>query len=144
MDTRAKDLISEALGKIHEMADANTVMGDPIKVDGITIIPVSKVSYGFAGGGSDLPVKSEKEAFGGGTGGGMTLQPLGFLIVSNGDVKFIQINLDTSKTSAVVNMIPDLIDKIKDIAGGKGDKSDKSEASAVTDAVDGEIVEDKE
>ncbi len=141
MDTKAKDLISEALGKIHEMADANTVMGDPIKVDGITIIPVSKVSYGFAGGGSDLPTKNEKEAFGGGTGGGMTLQPLGFLIVSNGDVKFIQINLDTSKTSAVVNMIPDLIDKIKDIAGGKGDKS---EASAVTDAVDGEIVEDKE
>lgn len=144
MDTKAKDLISEALGKIHEMADANTVMGDPIKVDGITIIPVSKVSYGFAGGGSDLPTKNEKEAFGGGTGGGMTLQPLGFLIVSNGDVKFIQINLDTSKTSAVVNMIPDLIDKIKDIAWGKGDKSDKSEASAVTDAVDGEIVEDKE
>lgn len=141
MDTRAKDLISEALGKIHEMADANTVMGDPIKVDGITIIPVSKVSYGFAGGGSDLPVKSEKEAFGGGTGGGMTLQPLGFLVVSNGDVRFIQINLDTSKTSAVVNMIPDLIDKIKDIAGGKGDKS---AAAVVSDAVDGEISEDKE
>ncbi|MGN0695626.1 MAG: GerW family sporulation protein [Oscillospiraceae bacterium] len=141
MDTRAKDLISEALGKIHEMADANTVMGDPIKVDGITIIPVSKVSYGFAGGGSDLPVKSEKEAFGGGTGGGMTLQPLGFLVVSNGDVKFIQINLDTSKTSAVVNMIPELIDKIKDMVSSK---EDKTAASVVSDAVDGEIAEDKE
>lgn len=141
MDTRAKDLISEALGKIHEMADANTVMGDPIKVDGITIIPVSKVSYGFAGGGSDLPVKSEKEAFGGGTGGGMTLQPLGFLVVSNGDVRFIQINLDTSKTSAVVNMIPELLDKIKDMVGSKGDKS---AAAVVSDAVDGEITEDKE
>lgn len=141
MDTRAKDLISEALGKIHEMADANTVMGDPIKVDGITIIPVSKVSYGFAGGGSDLPVKSEKEAFGGGTGGGMTLQPLGFLVVSNGDVKFIQINLDTSKTSAVVNMIPEIIDKIKDMVGNK---EDKSAASVISDAVDGEISEDKE
>ncbi|MDD7429031.1 MAG: spore germination protein GerW family protein [Oscillospiraceae bacterium] len=141
MDTRAKDLISEALGKIHEMADANTVMGDPIKVDGITIIPVSKVSYGFAGGGSDLPVKSEKEAFGGGTGGGMTLQPLGFLVVSNGDVRFIQINLDTSKTSAVVNMIPELLDKIKDMVGSKGDKS---AAAVVSDAVDGEISEDKE
>lgn len=141
MDTRAKDLISEALGKIHEMADANTVMGDPIKVDGITIIPVSKVSYGFAGGGSDLPVKSEKEAFGGGTGGGMTLQPLGFLVVSNGDVRFIQINLDTSKTSAVVNMIPELLDKIKDMVGSKGDKT---AAAVVSDAVDGEISEDKE
>ncbi|MCI5752542.1 MAG: sporulation protein YtfJ [Oscillospiraceae bacterium] len=141
MDTRAKDLISEALGKIHEMADANTVMGAPIKVDGITIIPVSKVSYGFAGGGSDLPVKSEKEAFGGGTGGGMTLQPLGFLVVSNGDVRFIQINLDTSKTSAVVNMIPELLDKIKDMVGSKGDKT---AAAVVSDAVDGEISEDKE
>lgn len=141
MDTKAKDLISEALGKIHEMADADTVMGTPVKVDGITIIPVSKVSYGFAGGGSDLPTKNEKEAFGGGTGGGMTLQPLGFLVVSNGDVKFIQINLDTSKTSAVVNMIPDLMDKIKDMVGSKGDKS---AASDVTDAVDGEIAQDKE
>lgn len=138
MDTRAKDLISEALGKIHEMADANTVMGDPIKVDGITIIPVSKVSYGFAGGGSDLPTKSEKEAFGGGTGGGMTLQPLGFLVVSGGDVKFLQINLDTSKTSAVVNMIPDLIDKIKGIAGNK---SDDNKASSAVEAVEGEITE---
>lgn len=136
MDTRAKDLISEALGKIHEMADADTVMGTPLKVDGITIIPVSKVSYGFAGGGSDLPTKSEKEAFGGGTGGGMTLQPLGFLVVSNGDVKFIQINLDTSKTSAVVNMIPDLLDKIKGMVGSKGDKSADSVGSDVIDAAE--------
>ena len=70
MDTKVKDLVSSAIGKIHELSDADTVIGNPIKIDGgITIIPVSKVSYGFAAGGSDLPSKKEKQFFGGGRGG---------------------------------------------------------------------------
>ena len=61
------------MDKIHEMADANTIMGTPVQVDGgVTIIPVSKVSYGFAGGGSDLPSKTDKELFGGASGAGVT------------------------------------------------------------------------
>ena len=69
MDTKVKDLVSTAIGKIHELSDADTIIGDPIKAgDDITIIPVSKVSYGFAAGGSDLPSKNDKELFGGGQG----------------------------------------------------------------------------
>ena len=74
MDTKVKDLIASSIGKIHELSDADTIIGDPIKVDGnITIIPVSKISYGFAAGGSDLPSKNDKELFGGGSGAGMSI-----------------------------------------------------------------------
>lgn len=124
MDTKVKDLVKEAMSQIHQMADANTMMGEPVKVDGTTVIPVSKVSYGFAGGGSYIPNKSEKECFGGGTGGGITMQPLGFLVFSKGDVRFIQVNAETSKTSALINMVPELINKIQDIAGKKPDKAE--------------------
>ncbi len=68
MDTKVKELISSSLDKIHEMSDANTVLGDPVTLDGgVTIIPVSKISYGFASGGSDLPTKSDNELIGGGS-----------------------------------------------------------------------------
>ena len=70
MDDKVKDLVRTSLDKVKELSDADTIIGDPIKLDGVTIIPVSKVSYGFAAGGSDLPSKSSSELFGGGTGGG--------------------------------------------------------------------------
>ncbi len=146
LDTKVKDLINDAMSRIHEMADANTMMGTPVKVDGVTVIPVSKVSYGFAGGGSDLPTKSEKECFGGGTGGGITLQPLGFLVVAKGDVRFIQINTDSSKTSAVINMVPELLTQIKSFVGKKDENSDSKDAPTgkedTLDAVDDMKTED--
>lgn len=129
MDTKVKELISESMSKIHEMADANTVMGTPVKVDNVTIIPVSKVSYGFAGGGSDIPNKSDKECFGGGTGGGLTLQPLGFLVVADGDVRFIQVNQDTSSASGIVNMIPEVLNKVQSML--KKDKKKEEKAVEV-------------
>lgn len=115
MDTKVQALISESMSKIHEMTDADTVMGNPVTVDGATIIPVSKISYGFAGGGTDLPTKTDKECFGGGSGVGVTIQPLGFLVISDGDVRFLQINLDTSTSSAVVNMIPEVFSKVQSL-----------------------------
>lgn len=115
MDTKVQALISESMSKIHEMTDADTVMGNPVTVYGATIIPVSKISYGFAGGGTDLPTKTDKECFGGGSGAGVTIQPLGFLVISDGDVRFLQINLDTSTSSAVVNMIPEVFSKVQSL-----------------------------
>ena len=90
-ETKVKELVAASMDKIHEMADANTVMGTPVKLDGgVTVIPVSKVVYGFAGGGSDLPTKENKEFFGGGTGAGITISPLGFLVISDGKVELLQ------------------------------------------------------
>ncbi len=137
MDTKVQALISESMSKIHEMTDADTVMGNPVTVDGATIIPVSKISYGFAGGGTDLPTKTDKECFGGGSGAGVTIQPLGFLVISDGDVRFLQINLDTSTSSAVVNMIPEVFSKVQSLFK----KDSKSAADGVEAAGDAKNAE---
>ncbi|MCI7766802.1 MAG: GerW family sporulation protein [Oscillospiraceae bacterium] len=139
MDTKVKELISASMDKIHEMADANTIMGEPVKVDGgVTIIPVSKVSYGFAGGGSDLPSKTDKELFGGATGAGITVTPLGFLVISGGDVQLMQMNLDVSTSSAIVNMVPEVFNKVAGLF--KKDKKDDKKAD-LTDSRDTDDIE---
>ena len=92
MSTNSNRPINELMGitmeKIKEMVDINSIIGDPITLeDGTTVIPISKVSYGFASGGSDLPTKSEKSLFGGGAGAGVTIKPQAFIVVSTtGDV----------------------------------------------------------
>ena len=76
--TSVSDLLGISMEKIKEMADVNAIIGDPIKLDdGTTIIPISKVSYGFASGGSDLPSKYDKNLFGGGAGAGVSIKPEG-------------------------------------------------------------------
>ena len=78
-------LIDSALQNLRNLVDANTIIGQPINAaDGTTIIPVSKVSFGFASGGSDLPTTKQGEPFGGGAGGGVSIQPLGFLVIHQG------------------------------------------------------------
>lgn len=119
MDDKVKDLVKTSLDKVKELSDADTIIGDPIKLDGVTIIPVSKVSYGFAAGGSDIPSKSSSELFGGGTGGGVTIQPIAFIVVANGDVKLLQINQDKSSTGAIVNLVPELFDKVQGLFSKK-------------------------
>ena len=126
MDTKVKDLVSTAIGQVHELSDADTIIGDPIKIDGnITIIPVSKVSYGFAAGGSDLPSKNEKEIFGGGSGGGVSIQPLAFIVVSNGDVKLLELGSGNSPTNAIINAVPDLFTKIQSMFSKKKKTEDE-------------------
>ena len=117
MDIKVKELINSALANIKEMVDANTVTGEPIVLaNGVTIIPVSKVSCGFAAGGSDFPNKSEKEIFGGGTGGGVTVSPLAFICVSpEGEVQLLQLTMNASASNAVINMVPEVFDKISSL-----------------------------
>lgn len=131
MDTKVKDLVSSAIGQIHELSDADTIIGEPIKIDGnITIIPVSKVSYGFAAGGSDLPSKNEKEIFGGGSGGGVSIQPLAFIVVSDGDVKLLELGSGNSPTNAIINAVPDLFTKIQSMFSKK--KKAAEDEAAIT------------
>jgi len=145
MDTKVKDLVSSAIGKIHEMSDADTVIGKPIKIDGgITIIPVSKVSYGFAAGGSDLPSKNEKEFFGGGSGGGVTINPLAFIVVSGEDVKLLELGSGNSSANAIVSAVPELISKIQAMFSKKKDKDSNEpinveDISAPSDSAEPEI-----
>ena len=111
------NLMDTTMKKIKEMVDVNTIVGEPISSpDGTLIIPVSKVSYVFAAGGSDLPTKKEnKDCFGGGSGAGVTIQPVAFLAVYKGDVKLIPVEKFEGASDRIVGMIPDMIDKVKDI-----------------------------
>ena len=122
--TKIEGLVKTAMEKIHEMVDCETVVGKPIvTADGTTIIPVSKVSFGFASGGSDLPTKSTKETFGGGSGAGITIQPIAFIAVYKGEVKLLQLTMNSTKENAIVNMVPEVIDKITDFLNKKSDDS---------------------
>lgn len=117
MDHPIGNLMNTTMNKIKEMVDVNTIIGEPIiSPDGTLIIPVSKVTYGFASGGSDLPTKKEnKDCFAGGSGAGVTIQPVAFLTVYKGDVQLIPVEKFEGTSDRLVGMIPDVIDKVKDI-----------------------------
>ena len=118
-------LISASLEKIKEMVDVQTIIGDPITTpDGTTIIPVSKVSFGFASGGSDISSKSAKDLFGGGSGAGVTISPIAFIVISNGEVKLLQMSVNAKSSNAVLNMVPDVIDKITSLLKKKDNKDE--------------------
>ena len=119
-------LMDTTMEKIKEMIDVNTIIGEPItSPDGTLIIPVSKVSYGFAAGGSDLPTKKEnKDCFGGGSGAGVTIQPVAFLTVYQGDVRLVSVEQEEGTADKLVNMIPDVLKKVKGVF-----KKDKSESA---------------
>lgn len=119
-------LMDTTMEKIKEMIDVNTIIGEPItSPDGTLIIPVSKVSYGFAAGGSDLPTKKEnKDCFGGGSGAGVTIQPVAFLTVYQGDVRLVSVDQEEGAADKIVNMIPDVLKKVKGVF-----KKDKNEST---------------
>lgn len=121
------DLMGVTMEKIREMVDVNTIIGDPITcADGTTILPISKVSYGFASGGSDLPSKVEKDLFGGGSGAGITISPVAFLVIIGGEVKLMQLSIDATAPNALINMVPDVVDKISGLLSKNGkEKADK-------------------
>ena len=116
---------AQAAGKLPHV---NSVIGREIVTpDGTVILPVSKVSFGFGSGGGDLP-SSQKELFGGGTGGGVTITPLAFLIVKNGDVKLLQVQSYNNTADRVVGMVPDVVDKVSGlISGSKKEKPAEEE-----------------
>lgn len=102
-----------SMEKIRSLVDSNTIIGDPISCgDGVTIIPVSTISVGFASGGSDLPTRTQKEYFAGGAGGGMSVKPVSFIVVKNGEVQLQQLTMNADKGNVIVEKLPELIDKI--------------------------------
>lgn len=119
--------VGVSMEKIRNFVDTNTMMGDPINCkDGTTIIPISKVSVGFGSGGSDLPTRTAKEYFAGGAGGGMSIKPVGFLVVKNGDVQLVQLTMNADKANVLLDMVPGLVDKVISLIPKKGDKTEKS------------------
>ena len=114
MSQKLPNMLETAIQKIREMVDVNSVIGEPIHTpDGVTIIPVSKVSVGFGGGGSDFANKTGSEPFGGGVGGGVKVSPVRFLIVKDGNVRMMAVAEPASSTAdRIVEMLPDTLDKL--------------------------------
>ena len=128
-------LMGATVEKIREMADANTIIGTPISIDANTpIIPVSKVTMGFASGGSDVGAKATKEMFGGGSGAGVSITPIAFLVVTNGTVRTVQLAEHVSPIDNAINALPELVDKLaamlkKDDASGAAQQQEGADAA---------------
>ncbi len=119
------DLMGTVMGKLHDMADVSTVIGESIVTpDGITIIPVSKVSMGFASGGSDFTGKHQKDGqaspFGGGTGGSVKIEPIAFVVIKAGQVRVLTIEPPASTTiDRIIDGAPEIVDKISEMIDKK-------------------------
>ena len=115
MSNGVPNMLEATLQKMRDMIDANTVMGTPVTTpDGTTIIPVSKISVGFGGGGSDFGSKHPGNTpFGGGAGGGVKVTPVAFLVIHNGSVRMLPVAQPANTTAdRLVEMIPDTLDKV--------------------------------
>ena len=131
------DLMTETMSKIKEMVDVNTIIGNPIvAADGTTVIPVSKVSFGFGAGGSEFSSKHAAAgsplAFGGGSGAGVTVSPVCFLVIGkDGSANILGINAQASDTvDRLVEMIPGAINKVSNFVSGFKGKTEDAAADA--------------
>ncbi len=113
------DLMETTMQKIREMVDVNTIVGSPIvTADGMTLIPISKVSFGFASGGTDFHSKHQQanNSFGGGSGAGVNIVPVAFLIVRGTSVKLLNIAPPATTTvDRIIEMVPEVIDKVSEL-----------------------------
>lgn len=123
-----------AMEKIHTMVDSDTVVGSPIATpDGVTLIPLSRMSFGFASGGSDKASDTSKASVWGGSGAAVKVDPIGFLMIKDGTARMVSIQPPAYSTvDRVIDMVPDLLDKIEryvdKYAVGKDSKEPDSEA----------------
>ena len=125
-------LMATTLENIKKMVDVDTIIGNPITTEsGVTIIPVSKLSYGFASGGSDFG-KQQKDLFGGGSGAGISVIPQAFLVINGQDVKLLQLSPNNSTADKAVNMIPEVLEMVGGMLkkDGKGKEAPAETKSA--------------
>ena len=111
------NLMNATMNKIREIVDVDTVVGSPITTpDGITVIPVSRVTYAFATGGSDFRVKDQnRNGFGGGNGATVRIDPVGFLTVQEGNVRMITVSTPANTAvERVIERAPELLDTVED------------------------------
>jgi sporulation protein YtfJ len=108
------NLMSTVMENIKGMIDVNTIIGDPVETsNGTMIIPISKVGFGFAAGGSDIPTKTPGDKpFGGGSGAGVSISPVGFLVVTADQIKMVPVSSGNTPIDKIVDYIPVAIEKV--------------------------------
>lgn len=120
-DNNIKSIIDVTMDKLRALVDADIVTGSPIEVGGLTLIPVSRVSFGMASGGSDFPSKSG-QLFGGGGGAGVTVVPIAFMVVNGDNVKMLPVYNEVTSLEKAITMAPEIIEKAKGLFSKKEDK----------------------
>ena len=122
MSTSVEALIERVLGELHRIVQTRTVVGEPLVAGGLTLIPVSKISFGFgAGGGKDGKGQS-------GTGGGATVEPIAFVVIdADGKAQLLSLQDKEVSWGQLIQLMPDAVGKIKSFVGGreKKDEDDK-------------------
>lgn len=120
-DNNIKSIIDVTMDRLRALVDADIVTGSPIEVGGLTLIPVSRVSFGMASGGSDFPSKSG-QLFGGGGGAGVTVVPIAFMVVNGDNVKMLPVYNEVTSLEKAITMAPEIIEKAKGLFSKKEDK----------------------
>ncbi|MBR3641596.1 MAG: GerW family sporulation protein [Oscillibacter sp.] len=118
------DLMNATMDKVREMVDANNIIGTPISTaDGVTLIPISRVAFGFGSGGGDYGKSSTKDGFGGGGGAGVKIEPVAFLVIKDGAVRVIPVgSAPLTTVDRIVDMAPDLVDRVGKFFDKKDDE----------------------
>ncbi|MBQ6896116.1 MAG: GerW family sporulation protein [Oscillospiraceae bacterium] len=120
-----QEIMAASLEKIRDLVDSNTVIGSPIHTqDGTTILPISKISFGFVSGGTDFATKTQKDLFGGAASAGGSVTPVGFLVIKDGSVKLMQLAEGGATVDRLINMMPEVIDRIEGFVASRTGKKD--------------------
>lgn len=110
-----KGIMDTTMDKLHTMLDADTIIGTPINVGSITLVPVSKVSFGIATGGSDFSTKTQSGLFGGGGGAGVSITPIAFIAINGDNIKMMPVYNEPSSLERAITMTPELVEKVKEL-----------------------------
>ena len=126
MEHPINNLMSTVMENIKGMIDVNTIIGDPVETsNGTMIIPISKVGFGFAAGGSDIPTKNPGDSsFGGGSGAGVSISPIGFLVVTADQIKMVPVSSGNTPVDKIVDYIPVAIEKVNDMIKRKKEEQE--------------------
>lgn len=115
-----KNIMDTTLEKLKGMVNADVITGTPMEVGNITLIPVSKVAYGLATGGSDFASKNDSALFGGGGGAGVTISPIAFIAINGDSVKMLPVYNELTTVEKAISMAPEIIDKAKELFAKDG------------------------
>ena len=116
MAEKVENVLNSAIDCLKKMIDVNSVVGTPVKIsDTTTVIPVSKVSMGFVSGGSGFGKTPGSENFGGGAGGGVKISPIAFLVVTDGNVRLVNVSDSPDNTDKLLSKIPEIIDQVSSL-----------------------------
>ena len=131
MSQHIHNLMGESMKGLRDLVDVDCIVGKPIvTASGTTIIPISKVTFGFGSGGSDIPKQPSDDYFGGGSGAGVTIQPICFLVERDGDVRILNVTQNKTAVDSVVNAVPGVIDRVSAFMNKKEAETDSAPAEA--------------